>query len=185
KELETSSEETTSDEIAPLSDNTNQTLSNISTSSTNNRAPVRDYLLSTPDGDPEWKMQHILLNIISFNQAHTAVNQTDAIIELLTKMNIGHKLLGVTTDNASNMIAIGYVLKERMHNEFSNINVQHFCCGIHILNIIVKEGIKSVSKEISKAREFSIRLRNSLSLIRELKQIFEIKNQLFLMPQAD
>ncbi|CAG8761032.1 3428_t:CDS:2, partial [Racocetra persica] len=140
-------EETTSDEIAPLSDNTNQTLSNVSTSSTNNRAPVRDYLLSTPDG--------------------------------------GHKLLGVTTDNASNMIAMGHVLKERMHNKFSNINMQHFRCGAHILNIIVEEEIKSVSKEISKAWEFSIRLQNSSSLIRELKQIFEIKNQPFLMPQAN
>ncbi|CAG8793865.1 24519_t:CDS:2, partial [Racocetra persica] len=132
KESETSSEETTSDEIAPLSDNTNQTPSKVSTSFTNNRAPIRDYFLSTPDG------------------AHTAVNQTDAIIELLTKMNIGHKLLGVMTDNASNMIAMSRVLKERMHNEFSNINVQHFRCSTHILNIIIKEGIKSVSKEISK-----------------------------------
>ncbi|CAG8780598.1 10818_t:CDS:2, partial [Racocetra persica] len=51
KESETSSEETTNDEIVPLSDNTNQTLSNVSTSSTNNRAPVRDYLLSIPDGE--------------------------------------------------------------------------------------------------------------------------------------
>ncbi|CAG8590237.1 34457_t:CDS:2 [Racocetra persica] len=90
-------------------------------------------------------MHRILLDIILFNQTHTAVNQTDAIIELLTKMNIDHKLLGVTTDNASNMIAMGRVLKERMHNEFSNINVQHFHCGTHILNIIVEEGIKSVS----------------------------------------
>ncbi|CAG8793781.1 6627_t:CDS:2, partial [Racocetra persica] len=125
KESETSSEEATSDEIALLSDNTNQTLSNVSTFSTNNRAPVRVYLLSTPDR--------------------------------------GHKPLGVTTDNASNMIAMGCVLKERMHNEFSNINVQHFRCGAHILNIIVKEGIKSVKK---------------LQRIRPMTDILVVSNQM-------
>ncbi|CAG8640882.1 7794_t:CDS:2, partial [Racocetra fulgida] len=81
---------------------------------------------------------------------------------------------GITTDNASNMIAMGRVLKDKMYNEFNNQHLQHFHCGAHILNIIVEEGIKLISKEISKAREFSMKLRNSLSLIRELKQIFEM-----------
>ncbi|CAG8814852.1 4285_t:CDS:1, partial [Racocetra fulgida] len=107
------------------------------------------------------------------------------IIELLKKMGIGQKLLGVTTDNAVNMLAMGRVLKEKMNNEFSNPNIQHFRCGAYVLNIIVEEGIKSVSKEVFKAREFFMKLRNSPSLIRELKKIFELKNVLFLMPKMD
>ncbi|CAG8780600.1 10819_t:CDS:2, partial [Racocetra persica] len=80
-------------------------------------------------------------------------------------MNIGHKLIGVTTDNASNMIAIGRVLKERMHNEFSNINVQHFRCGAHILNIIVEEGIKSVNDLRLIFRGLIIHLNNNENLV--------------------
>ncbi|CAG8823980.1 16100_t:CDS:1, partial [Racocetra fulgida] len=48
------------------------------------------------------------------------------IIELLKEMGIGQKLLEVTTDNAANMLAMRCVLKEKMNNEFSNPNVQHF-----------------------------------------------------------
>ncbi|CAG8835078.1 997_t:CDS:2, partial [Racocetra persica] len=47
------------------------------------------------------------------------------------------------------------------------------------------EGIKSINKEISKARDFSMKLRNSPSLIRELKKIFELKNIPFLIPETD
>ncbi|CAG8848918.1 13278_t:CDS:2, partial [Racocetra persica] len=50
----------------------------------------------------------------------------NTIIELLKEMGIGQKLLEITTDNAANMLAMGRVLKEKMNNEFSNPNVQHF-----------------------------------------------------------
>ncbi|CAG8738705.1 7878_t:CDS:2, partial [Racocetra fulgida] len=64
--------------------------------------------------------------------------------ELDPRYRIGQKLLGVITNNAANMLAMGRVLKEKMNNEFSNPNVQHFHCGAHVLNIIIEEGIKSV-----------------------------------------
>ncbi|CAG8481024.1 16658_t:CDS:2, partial [Racocetra persica] len=99
------------------------------------------------------KMNHILLDLILFNETHTAINQADAIIGILKKINFGQKLLGITTDNAINMLAIGHILKEKISDEFDNQDVQHFCYGVHILNIIVEEGIKSISKEISKTRD--------------------------------
>ncbi|CAG8761503.1 3180_t:CDS:2, partial [Racocetra persica] len=80
------------------------------------------------------------------------------IISYITK----HFRLGlvkrVTTNNTANILAMGCVLKEKMNNEFRNQNVQHFHCGAHVLNIIVEEEIKSISKEISKAWEFSMKL---------------------------
>ncbi|CAG8771390.1 17507_t:CDS:2 [Racocetra fulgida] len=119
----------------------------------------------------ESKLHRILLDFIPFDEAHTAANQADMIIKLLKEMGIGQKLLGITTDNASNMISMRRILKEKLHVEFNNESVQHFRCGAHVLNLGVEEGIKLISKEIKKAREFSIKLRNSLSLIRELKKI--------------
>ncbi|CAG8751877.1 31198_t:CDS:1, partial [Racocetra persica] len=50
----------------------------------------------------------------------------------------------ITTDNASNMIAMGRILKDKINDEFNNQNLQHFRCGAHVLNIIVEEGIKSI-----------------------------------------
>ncbi|CAG8847942.1 22163_t:CDS:1, partial [Racocetra persica] len=80
-------------------------------------------------------------------------------------MNFGQKLLEITTDNAANMLAMGCILKEKISDEFDNQDVQHFHYSTHVLNIIVKEEIKSISKEISKAQEFSMKLRNSPLLI--------------------
>ena len=101
--------------------------------------------------NPDWKMNCILLDLIPFNETHTAINQSDTIIEILKKIDFGQKLLGIMTDNAANMIAIGRILKEKISNKFGNYNIQHFRYDAHILNIIVEERIKSISKEIFKA----------------------------------
>ncbi|CAG8720325.1 3029_t:CDS:2, partial [Racocetra fulgida] len=130
-----------------------------------NCVSVRDYLKELDDGSNECK--------------------ANMIIKLLKEIGIGKKLLGVTTNNAVNMLVIGHILKEKMNNKFSNPDIQYFCCGTHVLNIVVEEEMKSINKEISKARDFSKKLRNSPSLIRELKKIFELKNIPFLMPETD
>ncbi|CAG8540925.1 323_t:CDS:2 [Cetraspora pellucida] len=93
----------------------------------------------------------ILLDIISFNKNHTVINQANLIIRILKKIDIGKKLLGITTDNAANMCSMGRILQKKMLSEFNN----------------------------------NVKLRNSSSLLRELKKICEMKNVSFLMPEAD
>ncbi|CAG8817034.1 29057_t:CDS:1, partial [Racocetra persica] len=70
--------------------------------------------------NPDWKMNRILLDFISFNETHTAINQANAIIRILKKMNFGQKLLKITTDNAANMLSMGRILKEKISDEFDN-----------------------------------------------------------------
>ncbi|CAG8629352.1 5787_t:CDS:2, partial [Cetraspora pellucida] len=68
----------------------------------------------------DWKMNRILLDLIPFNEIHTAINQSDTIIEILKKMDFGQKLLGIMIDNAANRIAMGRILKEKISNEFAS-----------------------------------------------------------------
>ncbi|CAG8587297.1 1469_t:CDS:2 [Racocetra persica] len=65
-------------------------------------------------------MNRILLDLILFNKTHTTINQADTIIKILKKINFGQKLLGITTDNAANMLVMGRILKEKISDEFDN-----------------------------------------------------------------
>ena len=61
----------------------------------------------------------------------------------------------------------------------------HFRYAAHILNIAVQEGIKLINEPIEKARKFASKIWNSLPLFEELKKIFEMKNQPFLVSYID
>ncbi|CAG8546475.1 17157_t:CDS:2 [Cetraspora pellucida] len=106
-------------------------------------------------------------------------------LELVTDFYFGQKLLGIMTNNATNMLVMGCILREKINSEFGNQTVQHFYYGVHVLNIVVEEEIKSISIEISKAQKFSMKLRNSSLLIYKLKKNFEMKNIPFLMPETN
>ncbi|CAG8685215.1 4936_t:CDS:2 [Cetraspora pellucida] len=148
--------------------------------------PVRDYLSSVDDDGGKicklCKQEFGSLTAIStinqhFQNFHLA--EFTKIKQLRSRRldpydpNDKYKLLGITTDNAANMLAMGHILRENISNEFGNQTVQHFRCGAHVLNIVVEEGIKLISIEISKAQEFFMKLRNSPSLIHELKKILK------------
>ena len=130
-------------------------------------------------------MKHILLDFIPICERHTGIVFAENIFNTLKEYNIEKKILAVTTDNAANMITFGQQLKIKLENECNNVEFMHFRCAAHILNLAVQEGIKLISEPIEKARKFASKIRNSLSLFEELKKIFEMKNQPFLVPEVD
>ena len=54
-----------------------------------------------------------------------------------------------------------------------------------MLNLAVKEGIKLIDQPIEKLRKTASSIRNSQPILEELKTIFEMKNQKFLIPDLD
>ncbi|CAG8768330.1 11252_t:CDS:2, partial [Cetraspora pellucida] len=72
---------------------------------------------------------------------HTAIKIQQAIIEVLDHTKITEKLLGITTDNAQNMITAGQELKQNLNNN----ELVHQRCAAHILNIAVQHGLQLVS----------------------------------------
>ena len=111
--------------------------------------------------DMEWRMHAILLDIIPLNESHTGDLIAQKVCEVLRLYGLGERLLGVTTDNGTNMISMAGKLRLQCLEEFDNSQVTHLCCAAHVLNLSVKEGLSMVSAPVKKARAFVSRLRNS------------------------
>jgi hypothetical protein len=70
--------------------------------------------------DQEWKMQHFLLDIISFDERHNTINITNAIMSVLAEFKIKEKVLALTTDNATTMLAVGRSISEKLESQFGS-----------------------------------------------------------------
>jgi len=133
----------------------------------------------------EWNLKHFLLDIIPFHKSHNTENIVEAIKTLLVELCISSKVLGITTDNASVMIAFGREIKNELSINHNNTHVTHQCCGAHILNIAVKHGLQVHDGTVEKVHKFMEKIRNSVNLMEDFKQIFHSQSIEFLSPQLD
>src|SRR5207244_2232275 len=80
----------------------------------------------------EWQLKHFLLDIISFNERHTANNITDAILSVLTEFSLKEKVLGITTDNATTMLAVGRLIAESLEYDIVNSTFENYRYAAHM-----------------------------------------------------
>lgn len=132
-----------------------------------------------------WEVKKCLLDFISLEGSHTASLIVSKLTDVLQDYNISDKIISLTTDNGSNMLACGRELANELEIEFFNLTFSHNRCAAHIINLAVKAGMKHLDSSIKKLRKFVIKIRNSQLLIDDLKSICHIKNKKFLMPIQD
>jgi hypothetical protein len=135
--------------------------------------------------DANWELHAQLLDIVPLYDAHSAENITEQLCAVLTDFAIGEKILSITTDNAANMVKMGKLLCEQALLRFNNSNIIHLRCAAHVLNIGVKAGLEHISDSVQKARRFAGKLRNSQTLLREMRKLAEGIEEPFLMPELD
>ena len=84
--------------------------------------------------DDNWKMQHILLDIIPLHERHTGKNLAAAFLETIEYYDIGSCILTITTDNAYNMIVFGSELAKYkvLAEKYSNYEFTHLHCAAHM-----------------------------------------------------
>lgn len=133
----------------------------------------------------DWKIKKCLLDFISIEGSHTGRLILTKLSEILQDFNISDRIISLTTDNGSNMLACGRELANELETEFFNFEFSHNRCAAHIINLAVKAGLKQLDSSIIKLRKFVIKIRNSQLLIDDLKSICKIKNKQFLMPIQD
>lgn len=133
----------------------------------------------------EWQIRSMLLDIIPLHDPHTGDLIAETITNTIREFEIGKRLLGVTTDNGSNMISMMNKLKTNCSQEFNNDEVTHHRCIAHVLNLAVKDGLEYISDNIKKTRTFTNRLRNSVLMIEEMKEIASALKEKFKMPEND
>jgi hypothetical protein len=132
-----------------------------------------------------WEVKKCLLDIIPIEGSHTATLILTKLTDVLQNFNISDKIISLTTDNGSNMLACGRELANELEAGFSNFTFTHNRCAAHVINLAVKAGMKYLDSSIIKLRKFVIKIKNSQLLIDDLKSICKIKNKKFLMPIQD
>ena len=132
-----------------------------------------------------WEVKKCLLDIIPIEGSHTATLILTKLIQILQDFNISNRIISLTTDNGSNMLACGRELADELEVGFFNFEFTHNRYAAHIINLAVKSGMKYLDTSIIKLRKFIIKVRNSQLLIDDLKSICKIKNKPFLMPIQD
>ena len=105
-------------------------------------------------------------------------------MKILEDNNITKKLLGITMDNATSMIAIGRELKKKLETIGNNEFIyQRY--AVHIINIAVQYGLQLALPITKTVREFVIKIRQSSKLCDSLKIICKLENSPELKPDLD
>lgn len=133
----------------------------------------------------DWKLKKCVLDFIPIEGSHSSRLILSKITNLLQEFNLSDRIISLTTDNGSNMLACGRELANELEACFSNFTFSHKRCAAHIINLAVKAGMKCLDDSIIKLRRFVIKIRNSQVLLDDLKSICRIKNKKFLMPIQD
>ncbi|KAK3199117.1 hypothetical protein Dsin_022532 [Dipteronia sinensis] len=113
----------------------------------------QDYLCVTGHYvDTEWILQKKLLGFRVMDYSHTAQNINDAIMSVIQDYGIQNLILSITLDNASaNSKAIELFDNSTIPN--TAVKFFHARCACHIINLIVKSGLKQVESRIDNIRE--------------------------------
>ncbi len=103
----------------------------------------------------------------------------------MKKFNINDRVISLTTDNRSNMVACDRDLTIELDREFSNLLFKHYHYVAHIINLAVKAGLKYVDSAIIKLWQFVIKVRNSPKLLDDLRTIYSVKQKQLIMSVQD
>ncbi|CAG8671618.1 6156_t:CDS:1 [Cetraspora pellucida] len=83
------------------------------------------------------------------------------------------------------MNVCGKNLASMLKYHYDNTAFCQLRCAVHILNLAVVNGLSVVDESTKKAQEFASCIHHSQPCLEELKKIFEMKSQPFLMPKLD
>jgi hypothetical protein len=133
--------------------------------------------------DKDWNYKKITLDFKEIPYPHDGKSIAYSIIETFKEFKIEEKLLGFTTDNASNMGTCKDELNRILFEKYSSIN--GIGCGAHIINLAVQKGLKKLENTIEKFREVNKTIKKSPRLFQEMEKIAEIQKVIFLTPKLD
>ncbi len=113
-----------------------------------------------------WEMKKCLIDIIPLQGSHNSSQIINQILLTLKEFNINDRVISLTTDNGSNMVACGRDLTIELDREFSNLSFKHYHCAAHIINLTIKAELKCVDSAIIKLQ----------SMIKIMRTLFKSKN---------
>ena len=103
-------------------------------------------------------------------------------MRVLGEFNISNRIIALTTDNDSAMLACGKEIAAVLDEEFSSMTFSHYRCAAHMLNLGVKNGLKEVDYSVTKARKIMNIIKNSTRLCDSLRAFCKLKDIKYLKP---
>ncbi|KAI0531206.1 hypothetical protein KFK09_000759 [Dendrobium nobile] len=106
--------------------------------------------------DSNWKLQKRVLSFLHLSPPHTATEIVDTFYKSLNEWDLENKVFTISVDNASNNDRAIKLLKDnfRVRKQlFFGGKIFHVRCCAHILNLMVKDGIKSIEFVVEKIRD--------------------------------
>ena len=94
--------------------------------------------------DNEWKLNKRIISFKIINAPHNGKNIASLINDEIIDFGIRDKIFTITLDNASNNDAAVSRLKRYWQIKEDQCKIFHVRCCAHILNLIVKDGLKHV-----------------------------------------
>jgi len=76
---------------------------------------------------------------------HTSHNIVDCLNQIIENWNLNGKIFTITTDNGSNMVKAGKLLKD-------SDNITHFPCAAHMLQLVVGKGLMPAERLVARAK---------------------------------
>ena len=135
--------------------------------------------------DQDWNFQQFLLDIIPFQIRHTGVNIVNTIVSVLNEFNLTNKTLALTTNNESAMVVCENKLAKEFEQALNSFSFKHYHCSAHILNLAAKHGMKIIDKEILNICKIMIRIKNSVLLYNDLRELCNMEKLKYLRPEID
>ena len=126
-----------------------------------------------------------IFNIIPFKSRHTGINIANAISNVLEEFNLTNKTLALTTDNESAMVVCERQLKEELEQALDYLSFRHYHYSAHILNLAVKQGMEIIDKDIRIIRTLMIKIKNSVLLCDDLRELCVVEKLEYLRPEID
>ncbi|KAJ6804146.1 putative zinc finger BED domain-containing protein RICESLEEPER 2-like [Iris pallida] len=122
----------------------------------------------------EWILQKPILNFCSLPPPNTGFSIADAIFHCLLDWGIESKVSTITLDNASSNDSVVRYLKDsfsRIGKLFFKGKIFHVRCCVHILNLMVQDGLHEIKDVIQNIRKSVKYLKMSSSRLHNFAEI--------------
>ena len=106
--------------------------------------------------DSEWMLNKRIISFKTINTPHNGTNISTLINDEIIDLGIHDKIFTITLDNASNNNVAIQRLKRFWQINDDHAKLFHVRCCAHILNLIVKDGLKRVDSTLEKIRDIAL-----------------------------
>src|SRR5204862_6905794 len=107
--------------------------------------------------DEKFRLQQELLGFVPLTGSHTGEYMAEVIYDLIEEYGIKEKFFCITTDNASNNIAMVKELSKVLeHDNISwDYKTNHIPCLAHIINLVVQKFLHTLVKDTDNSDDLS------------------------------